>query len=47
MFSCINEKPGPLVAVMALAPAQAAPITAEMDAKYALGDALVLGDDGA
>jgi hypothetical protein len=32
MFSCMSEKPGPLVAVIARAPAQAAPITAEMDA---------------
>ena len=32
MASCIRLKPGPEVAVIALAPAQAAPITAEMEA---------------
>ena len=31
-FSCISEKPGPLVAVNALAPASEAPITAAMEA---------------
>ena len=31
-FSCIREKPGPLVAVMALAPARDAPMIAPMDA---------------
>jgi hypothetical protein len=30
IFSCMREKPGPLVAVMERAPDQAAPITAEM-----------------
>jgi hypothetical protein len=30
MFSIISEKPGPLVAVIALAPVHAAPITAAM-----------------
>ena len=31
-ISCINEKPGPLVAVMALAPVMEAPITLAMAA---------------
>ena len=31
-FSCISEKPGPLVAVMALTPASEAPMTAPMEA---------------
>jgi len=30
MFSIISEKPGPLVAVIAIAPVQEAPITAAM-----------------
>ena len=30
MFSCISEKPGPLVAVKALAPASDAPMIAAM-----------------
>ena len=30
MFSCFSEKPGPLVAVMALTPATEAPMTAAM-----------------
>ncbi len=30
MFSCISENPGPLVAVIAFAPAREAPITAPM-----------------
>ena len=32
MFSCMSEKPGPLVAVMLRAPDQAAPTTAAIDA---------------
>ena len=32
MFSCISEKPGPLVAVNALAPASDAPTTAAIEA---------------
>jgi hypothetical protein len=32
MCSCISEKPGPLVAVMALDPAREAPMTAARDA---------------
>jgi len=30
MFSCMREKPGPLVAVMALSPPMEAPMTAAM-----------------
>ena len=32
MFSCISEKPGPDVAVIAFAPPQLAPMTAASDA---------------
>ena len=32
MFSCMSEKPGPEVAVSALAPASEAPMTAAMEA---------------
>jgi len=32
IFSCINENPGPLVAVIALTPVREAPMTAAMEA---------------